>query len=122
VKNYKLTEQIKNADRPEELKPCPFCGGEAELVEHEPNSMTYYVRCLRCDCATRLISNRGDSGAKELCSEAWNTRAYESELASMRDLLDRAKGFVKIARMVNGEITREGQRQWLKDYKEVCGE
>lgn len=42
-----------------ELKPCPFCGGEAEAV-HEINGM-WTVECVKCGALVDGI-------------EAWNTR------------------------------------------------
>ena len=58
------------------LKPCPFCGGEAEInVDHEAVEDTekrhwaYTVVCNRC-CATS-----GLTYLPEKASEAWNRRA-----------------------------------------------
>lgn len=67
-----------------ELKPCPFCGGEAELFESEesddvydPDTLgfldTYYVtvHCVICrSCGIEGIYNSQDKAI-----EAWNTRA-----------------------------------------------
>ena len=44
------------------LKPCPFCGGKAEMVEvTEPSNVGgYVVQCTSCEVSTRgLVSNRG---------------------------------------------------------------
>lgn len=57
-----------------ELKPCPFCGGEAEV--HPSNDWdakfigaTFFVWCDRCE-------SRGDYYNTEAeAIEAWNTRA-----------------------------------------------
>ena len=42
-----------------ELKPCPFCGGEAKLVKTKvkfshfgKTGGTYYVYCKNCECKT----------------------------------------------------------------------
>ena len=57
----------------EELKPCPFCGGEAQIVSkpYEPKF------CVGCDDDTCLgFSGLGwlyDSGQE--AAEAWNLRA-----------------------------------------------
>lgn len=73
-----------------ELKPCPFCGGEAELVkgcqtEDGIGAKPFYIRCIKCGaevghtipdwyewahdkfntCYTRCAEN---------AIEAWNTR------------------------------------------------
>lgn len=38
----------------EELKPCPFCGGDAEVIEREAHSVFvgFAVRCKNCLCGT----------------------------------------------------------------------
>lgn len=58
------------------LKPCPFCGGEAEIhVDHEEVEDTekrhwaYTVVCNRC-CATSGLTH-----LPEKAREAWNRRA-----------------------------------------------
>ena len=53
-----------------ELKPCPFCGGEAEIEEIYYtfwHLKTYYVRCTRCGCRT-MEDN------KEYAIQDWNRR------------------------------------------------
>ena len=54
----------------EELKPCPFCGGEAKLHEqkHREYASTYYVECKNCECKTIEFLNKDDA------CERWNTR------------------------------------------------
>ena len=47
-----------------ELKPCPFCGGEARLIGHSPYSIT----CCKCR-ATTVICN-----TPEKAIDAWNYR------------------------------------------------
>lgn len=68
-KTMKTPDEIK-------LKPCPFCGGEAEInVDHEEVEDTekrhwaYTVVCNRC-CATS-----GLTYLPEKAREAWNRRA-----------------------------------------------
>lgn len=58
------------------LKPCPCCGGKAELVKidnvngHPPK---YYIECI--DCFIRTY----ESADKELVYESWNYRKSEEE-------------------------------------------
>lgn len=54
----------------ETLRPCPFCGGEAELVRNSSGS--YFVRCTDRQCAakTRLF-HENENGARA----SWNRRA-----------------------------------------------
>lgn len=55
-----------------ELKPCPFCGGEACMQEHvfHGYTSTYGVVCLDCCAETRQFYD-----TKEEAAEAWNRRA-----------------------------------------------
>lgn len=48
------------------LKPCPFCGGEAEMFMLDDR---YTVRCRSCFCGT------GEYKDPERASETWNRRA-----------------------------------------------
>ena len=55
-----------------ELKPCPFCGGEATLeydgARKGTHSQSCIVLCLECGC-TLESNEEGDS-----CGRQWNTR------------------------------------------------
>lgn len=60
-----------------ELKPCPFCGGEARIQtyrtfidEYHGIGTKYYVECSEC-LADRHLGNLTEKEA----IEAWNTRA-----------------------------------------------
>ena len=56
-----------------ELKPCPFCGGEARLFVNGG----VRVICSKCYASTRIMSDEieYDSNAVETVIEAWNRRA-----------------------------------------------
>ena len=55
----------------EELKRCPFCGGEAKCIEYYG---LYHVIC--CDCYT----TGRDCPSIETACKAWNSRPIENEL------------------------------------------
>ena len=65
------------------LKPCPFCGGEAEFVRKPVKANggwcdAVYVRCTACDARSNRVLysaniHRNDSEYTE-ATEAWNTR------------------------------------------------
>ena len=66
----------------EELKPCPFCGGEAEVWNHhyeEKDITLWLVRCKERPYEAERACYASDSfisfDTKEEAIEAWNTRA-----------------------------------------------
>jgi Lar family restriction alleviation protein len=59
---YLAAEHIKP------LKPCPFCGGNAEVAEPICGE-DYFVKCVNCGCRTSYFYR-----AKEEAIKAWNKR------------------------------------------------
>lgn len=73
----------------QELKPCPFCGGQAAIRrtphKKEYGPVVYYARCTECDSRGSLVRIEIDmplerrllemAHAKGLAAEAWNRRA-----------------------------------------------
>lgn len=71
---------------PGELRPCPFCGGDAERVdipeassendlENDPSAGASFIRCVKCDACTAL-----EFGRKESLESRWNCRAMIQEV------------------------------------------
>ena len=52
-----------------ELKPCPFCGGEASIAKGHDGELLPWVMCRECGAETYCF----DSVAEAI--EAWNRRA-----------------------------------------------
>lgn len=57
-----------------ELKPCPFCGGEAEVVHNEyrknfRKKEYWYIRCACCRATSAATFTEGDA------VRDWNRRA-----------------------------------------------
>jgi len=55
----------------QELKPCPFCGVDANCIAMCRNEWRYYVRCARCGAMSRECLLREEAIA------AWNRREGE---------------------------------------------
>ena len=53
----------------ETLKPCPFCGAEAEIVRNSSGS--YFVRCTNKQCAAKTRLYHENEVGPRL---AWNKR------------------------------------------------
>lgn len=55
-----------------ELKPCPFCGGEARVIpqpNYTDNRCKYFVTCTNCGIETPRTARTGEKAI-----EAWNRR------------------------------------------------
>ena len=50
-----------------ELKPCPFCGGDAKIVDVE-DLKGFFALCKHCNASTRIFYS------EEVAIEAWNRR------------------------------------------------
>lgn len=74
----------------EELKPCPFCGGEAErftIGAEEPNNAGGdVISCTRCEASSHV-----EFGRKENLVSRWNTRAASPDQTNglLREALER---------------------------------
>lgn len=57
---------------PEKLKPCPFCGGEAEAHVEDWNAAFYYwqVVCLQCE-----VKTNPNQSSEQAAIDNWNRRA-----------------------------------------------
>jgi Lar family restriction alleviation protein len=69
----------------DELRPCPFCGEDAAIVQHfitgVANHLNYFGRCTHCTIRTR------DRRTKEGAIADWNCRPIESALeAQVKEL------------------------------------
>ena len=54
---------------PNELKPCPFCGGEAVYMDRntEPDRPQPTIECIDCSCTMSELS-------KDFLIESWERR------------------------------------------------
>ena len=63
-----------------ELKPCPFCGGEPEIITDLSGG--FYIHCKNCGCSTFGAMH------KELAIEKWNRRQSPSVTEEVREALE----------------------------------
>lgn len=63
-----------------ELKPCPFCGGEAHLFEDNSHSTAFDVGCWHQDCP---VNPQAWGKTREKAIAAWNTRAALPEVQAI---------------------------------------
>ena len=73
-------EQRRKAMR--ELKPCPFCGGNAVIIaySHDPDIEDWYIaRCLECFAEIKCCKDKDGRivpfTSREKAIKAWNYRA-----------------------------------------------
>lgn len=52
----------------EELKPCPFCGGKAEIIGGMLDRSLAQIRCTKCSCCTSYCH-------LHMAIDKWNRRA-----------------------------------------------
>ncbi len=60
----------------DKLKPCPFCGGEADFIQDNVLGI-YAVWCKECKCKTpyQFDFGAGLEVSKRKAVEVWNRRA-----------------------------------------------
>jgi len=61
----------------EKLKPCPFCGGEAEILPYLTNSdkNAYFVECCNCRARVDWYNDRTRKRVgKDRLPNLWNNR------------------------------------------------
>lgn len=79
-------------DQLSHLKPCPFCGGEAEWCHHEGDPLkledemdgAHWIECVDCGTSTNLRYSLMDD-CRPLLAEQWNRRAASEATAAQQD-------------------------------------
>ena len=98
----------------ENLKRCPFCGGEAKCIEYYG---LYHVVC--CDCYT----TGRDCPSIETACKAWNSIPIENELTERIEELEAENHILRLdlAEIARGfdvdglDYTREGMMRIAKE-------
>lgn len=70
----------------ENLKRCPFCGGEAKVME----AVGVWVKCRECHSSSGV-----STGSRDVAVAAWNTRSESSD-----DLLSEDQIKLKVVPML----------------------
>lgn len=65
-------------DKNNKLKPCPFCGGEAELYESKECWRIYCIDENNVDCILGALDYDYMKPSRDEAIKAWNTRKGES--------------------------------------------
>lgn len=60
-----------------ELKPCPFCGGKAQVHKHILSLYGAMVRCSVCGASTVVYKNHNIEDAVQFATYAWNRRDHD---------------------------------------------
>ena len=122
----------------QELKPCPFCGGES-FDDTWPDDFGVLSGSIACDCGARGIELDCDNKTKGELIDHWNTRPVEDELRQeneqlkanleasqaslkehMQELVKREKQIEKMKNCSNCKWHKEMTRE-AYDKCELCG-
>lgn len=60
-----------------ELKPCPFCGGNAELHHEYAGSGYSYIQCNKCGIKSVMFIKAFDRSSDEHAINYWNRRCND---------------------------------------------
>ena len=71
-------------DKLAELRECPFCGGEASIIEGEESA---YVQCQSMKMHRALWFD-GDNDAANVVREQWNRRASDARISAYEEALE----------------------------------
>ena len=62
-----------------ELKPCPFCGGEAVLSHNYTGNGHSYIECTNCKIHSPWFAREFDSSSDQNAINYWNRRAEDAK-------------------------------------------
>ena len=109
----------------DELRKCPFCGGDAEVISAGRGKYQAQARCTQCHCelGAWYIS-------KQAAAHAWNTRAEKKPTDAVREFAERYERRIaeleeKITesgvRATGGTLTADQVREaWCGNLRRDC--
>lgn len=121
VKPCRKCEQNKiMSEEKQELKNCPFCGGEAEIERFGNNRCSTIYACTDCGCRLETNEEWG-------FGDRWNTRAENPRIAALEsdlEYLNRWKTLIESAPefevqkiAVERFLKTDGMRPFLAHFK-----
>jgi Lar family restriction alleviation protein len=106
-------------DEAVELKPCPFCGGGAELREMAPypnqRPGEYYATCPSCD----IVPDQAWSKPRAEAIAAWNTRTILNALSPDEERVARAIAY-EFDVDADMFIGMHGREKWEKQWHPIA--
>lgn len=101
----------------DKLKPCPFCGSEALIVDDDKEHYGVFIACSKCCSSTEIFKTEDEA----LIS--WNSRPIENELTGKIEKLERENHTLRLAlkEIARGfdtdswDYTREGMMRIAKE-------
>lgn len=101
-----------------ELKPCPFCGGEAKVITGSCWLWQHAVECKDCGANTGYKSGISPSVAKNKAVEAWNRREpIDRIIQRLEGRIKEAEGFCSLT--YESDIFVNTWREVLLDAIEI---
>ena len=106
------------------LKPCPFCGGEAELDIMPDMAGWIRVRCTNCHASTKVFAGGNGRLVRVEAIARWNLRAealdLSSELCYWGAVVDNARKIAMRGDMNEIEEVRSFLTKALQAIKDSC--
>lgn len=84
------------------LKPCPFCGGEADIEDISTEDEQYYmISCKKCGASACF----GDKSETQVGAvEFWNKRAFDFDTANKVSQFLQDSGYEEASKAVDCEF------------------
>jgi hypothetical protein len=102
-----------------ELKHCPFCGGEADISDEGTGTepFRYWVYCLNNAC---FVEGTATYATEAQAIEAWNTRAEQTCTVTYDFNCSNCGKQIGVVRNCEMYETCDGQQAWKSLDHKVC--